>query len=264
MAALCAVEEGAPPSLAQMSLGLSAAVDALGGLLHPQLASQLSRLANALQAHAAQLDAALEGWSASELIGATVAATLLAQLVARLVRGCLRRDLKRAAFRCAIRLPIVRGIAAKETEKETGQLWEKYHSRRQGSMQTLPEEGLGREEILRRLQQGEAASRKWFLEDGARLSGAVYSADPAHWDLVSAVMRMYALRTTLVCASLSLSLSLSLSPSVCLSLALSASPTHPPSLPPSLTHSLTQYVCVCVCVGVCVGGGVWWGGGWGV
>ncbi len=141
--------------------------------------------------HGHVVDESLDGWTASELIGTTVVVTLLGQWVLRALRGCLNHDLKRAAFRFAIRLPVVRGIADKETQKETGQLWEKYHSRRQGSMQTLPPVGLGKEEILTRLQKGEAASRKWYIEDGARLSGAVYSADPAHWDLVSTVMRMY-------------------------------------------------------------------------
>ena len=121
----------------------------------------------------------------SELIAATVLATLLLQLVLRLLRSCLGRDLKRDVFRFAIRLPVVRGFAEQETQKETGQLWDKYHSRRQDSMQTLPKVGLSKEEILTRLQKGEAASRKWYIEGGARLSGAVYSADPAHWDLVS-------------------------------------------------------------------------------
>ena len=56
----------------------------------------------------------------------------------------------------------------------------------------VPAAALSEAEILARLAKGEAASRKWYVpSEGGRLSGAVYCAEPSHWDLVAKVMRMY-------------------------------------------------------------------------
>jgi hypothetical protein len=74
------------------------------------------------------VDEALGGWTACELIAATVVATLLVQWMLRALGSCWRRDLRRTAFRFATQLPIVRVFAEKETEK-TGQLLEKYQAR---------------------------------------------------------------------------------------------------------------------------------------
>jgi hypothetical protein len=159
--------------------------------LPPQLSAALAPLSSSCSRALLQLDRQLDGVPPSSVVLGAAVATVAAGALLSLAQGCLRSDWRRAAFRFAISLPLVRGIAAKETDKETGQLFEKYHSRRLGSMQALPSKGMSKEAIMAKLRKGEAASRRWYIDGGARLSGAVYNADSAHWDLVSDVMRLF-------------------------------------------------------------------------
>lgn len=134
----------------------------------------------------------LQALTPAQIVLATVLAVAALRLVLSLVywlRSLTWSKVQERLFRLAMHVPMVQAHIDKEKDKTVAQVVQKFSVLRKGkSILALPEQGQKPADIMAKVVELNKGCRKYWT-DGGHVSGAVYTADPAHWDFIADVMK---------------------------------------------------------------------------
>jgi hypothetical protein len=95
----------------------------------------------------------------------------------------------------AVKLPIISGHVNEETNKSSEDIKKKYTDLRKDTIKRLPQQGMSQDKIMERMKTSQEHSRKCYTE--YKHSGATYSGDEKHWQMISDVMAMNIVSNTI-------------------------------------------------------------------
>jgi len=92
-------------------------------------------------------------------------------------------------FRAAAYIPMVNSYIENESKKTLTELTEKYSRLRRGNVKLmLPEEPMTKQDVMAKITEFCAGSRKHYT-DGGNVSGALYCSDDSHWEFIAEIMK---------------------------------------------------------------------------